>query len=380
MRTVVFVVLCVLLWALPVTAKIVYVDKYGVGGACSNDRGNPGTNPASPVCTCGAGTSRLARGDTMYIRAGTYAWNSPDFCYWSAQGIPAYGVPPLIIPSGGGSWASATVIAAYPGEHVILNGGGAGLGYATPAESWIIFDRLHLADGKLDVTSPDSTPPYCENPAPAHHIRFQNGSVYSTPGFSGGIMFLGGCGHHFEVLNNDLYNAGGGTAGHGCTDPYGCYTMYWSGNHSIFDGNRVFDNASYGFHIYASGLDNVSDNVVSNNIFYNNGFYDLRSLNNYGGGAAMVVGSGARNKVFNNLVFGNWAGIEIGYRCHNCEVYNNTVYSNEQHGIAIDTSSNHVIVRNNISYNNGRDISNSGPSTTLGPNWESANGDPQFVK
>ena len=42
MQTVILVLVSMLLWALPVTAKIVYVDKYGVGGrSCSNAGRNP---------------------------------------------------------------------------------------------------------------------------------------------------------------------------------------------------------------------------------------------------------------------------------------------------------------------------------------------------
>jgi Right handed beta helix region len=384
------VVMLSLLAVWPVGAKEIYVDKDGVAGAGCNDR-NAGTKNA-PVCSCTAGTALLSSGDTLYLRGGTYQGGPPEYCYWYAD--PSSGYPP-VIPSGQ-SWATATTIAAYPGERVVLQGGGFTLGWnVVPAESYLIFDRLHIENGYLtfnstDHTEDDGTEHCFPGPRTTHHIRFQNGSLYQSVDFAGaypesatpGIM-IGGCGNHIEFLNNDLYNAGGGTAGQNCADPYGCYAAYVNFKASIFDGNRIYDNAGYGLHLFSSdhgpgsGHIIIEDNVVSNNVFWNNGFWDLRSEGNYGGGWAFICCSGPRNKVYNNIVFGNWSGIQIDYVCDECEIYNNTSYANEEYGIAISNSRG-VQVKNNIAIYNKHDIGNFASATEVG-NWTTSHGDPRFV-
>jgi parallel beta-helix repeat protein len=382
----ILVALLSLLFVAPGEAKDVYMQATG----CSDN--NPGTIN-SPVCSCTAGTALLSSGDRLYLRGGTYQGGPPHYCYWYANTSAGY---PPEIPSGS-SWATATTIAAYPGETVVLQEGGFSLGSGVqPAERYIIFDRLHLENGFLTFESTDRTEDdgteYCwPGPNTVHHIRFQNGSVYQTAGYTGaqegggGGIMIGGCGDHIELLNNDFYNAGGGTAGQNCNDAYGCYTAYINFKDSIIDGNRIYDNAGYGLHLFSSdhrpdpGHTTISGNVVSNNAFWNNGFYDLRTQPDYyGGGWAFVCCSGPRNKVYNNLIFGNWSGAQIDYACDDCEVYNNTAYANEIYGISISSSSA-VQVTNNIAvYNGNTDIGNFSGATMVG-NWETSNGDPGFV-
>jgi Right handed beta helix region len=376
----ILVALLSLLFVAPVDARDVYVQTTG----CNDN--NPGTFN-SPVCSCTAGTALLSNGDHLYLRGGYYQGGAPHYCYWYANTSAGY---PPEIPSGS-SWASATTIAAYPGETVTIEGGGFSLGSGVqPAERYIIFDGLHLENGFLtfestDHTEDDGTEWCWPGPNTVHHIRFQNGSIYQTQNWTGGGIMIGGCGDHIELLNNDFYNAGGGTAGQNCSDPYGCYTAYINFKDSIIDGNRIYDNAGYGLHLFSSDLRpqpghvTIRGNVVSNNAFWNNGFWDLRTEPDYyGGGWAMVCCSGPQNKVYNNLIFGNWSGIQIDYACDDCEVYNNTSFANEVHGISTYASAR-VQVWNNIAvYNGNTDINNESGATLVG-NWRTTDGDPGFV-
>jgi parallel beta-helix repeat protein len=317
-----------------------YVDQDSRGGACSNS--NPGTI-TQPRCTPDAGVQLLSSGDTLYIRGARYV----------KQSIGQYGPTP--VPNGS-SWETATTIAAYPGEDAwfynsaitMING-----------NSYIIFDRLKLefSGFYMDCSS--------------HHIRFQNGVFTQVERAGSGNMIQGASSkesggpsvcdgaHHFELLNNDISNAGGGTKGDGCPDinssdpnPW-CYGMYWSGHHSLFDGNIVHGNGQYGFHIFHSGQNDVTDNVVSNNTFYDNGG---ASAQRGGMTCAVIISAGPNNKACNNLVYNNRCGIQVDYRCVNCAVIANTVYNNEAFGIAIANGSTQVLVRDNVTWGNGVDI------------------------
>ena len=73
--------------------------------ATNGSDSNPGSQ-AQPFRTINKGLKVLASGDTLYIRGGKY----------NEAINPVTGA----IPNGGGSWATATIIAGYPGETVTL--------------------------------------------------------------------------------------------------------------------------------------------------------------------------------------------------------------------------------------------------------------------
>jgi parallel beta-helix repeat protein len=308
----------------------------------SGSDSNPCTKDA-PCQTIDRGVQALRSGDTLYLQGGTYTY----------QSIGDHGPTP--VPSGS-SWETATTIAAAPGETVWLKVTSISLS----GTSYVIFDRLHVDNGSFSIDGA------------SHHVRWQNGEFTNTES-AGANMFIGGSGHHLEVLNTDIHDAGGG-GGKGCTDPYGCYGMYWSGSDSLFDNNRVYNNGGYGWHIFSSGHDNVANNVVSNSLFYGNGFTDLRGHS----GCAFILSCGPGNKAYNNVIYENACGIQIDYRCHNCEVYNNTIYGNQGYGIAI-AGSNSVAVKNNILYKNSSGIIDNVGDATLDHNWLDDGRDPGFV-
>jgi parallel beta-helix repeat protein len=138
-------------------------------------------------------------------------------------------------------------------------------------------------------------------------------------------------------------------------------TLYWSGRDGLFDGNEVYDNAGYGYHIFDSGGNETANNIVRNSTFYNNGFFDLRPILR----AGLLVSSGPNNQVYNNVVYNNFAGIQVDYRCTNCQVSNNTVYDNLYYSIYIGAGALNTIVEDNITYQNGFDIEDEGVGTVL---------------
>jgi parallel beta-helix repeat protein len=306
-------------------AATYYVDQDGLGGSCSNS--NPGTL-TQPRCTINAGVQLLSSGDTLYIRGATYL----------NQNIGQYGPTP--VPNGT-SWETATTIAAYPGETAVLQNGGIAM---INGNAYIIFDRLIMKNGGLYLD------------ASAHHIRFQNGEISAEqPGYN--IVHGTATGvHHLEVLNSRIHGA---RACH--TEAPPCqgamlgayYGIYWSGHSGIFDGNEIYDNAGYGIHLFHSGANDAANNIVSNNTIYGNGFDDgPRGLTT----CAVILATGANNKACNNVVSGNTCGIQIDYRCNDCAVIANTVYENQGFGIAIGNESHRVVVRDNVTWQNGQEI------------------------
>src|SRR5439155_3786087 len=88
---------------------------------------NPGSL-SQPFATINHGVSVLRPGDTLYIRAGTYAEELVD-------AIP-----------GGTSWTSPVTVAAYPGETVIIRPNSSSaegiLYFAASSEKYIIVKGL----------------------------------------------------------------------------------------------------------------------------------------------------------------------------------------------------------------------------------------------
>jgi parallel beta-helix repeat protein len=277
--------LAVLLWSCRGHAATYYA-------APSGSDGSPCTK-TQPCQTINKGVSLLRPGDTLYLRQGIYA-NQP-LGYPSPQPLPS-----------GNSWEQAITIASAPGETATLQGthGITLLGN----EHHIIFDRLVIQGTGLFLN--------CD----AHHIRFQNGEI--RDGVE--INLISGCGSHLEVLNSKIHGASsprGGNHGDGIGGGYG---VYWSGRDSLFEGNEVYDNAGYGFHIYYGGHTTVSNNVLRNNRVYNNGFHG-----GSGGSGSVIIANGANNQFVNNLVYGNAMGVQVSQTCTNCIVEQNTIHDNK---------------------------------------------------
>jgi parallel beta-helix repeat protein len=273
--------------------------------------------------------SKLKAGDTLYLRQGTYV-NQPI-------GHPS----PQLLPSGT-SWDNAITIASAPNETAILQGAnGITLLYD---EHYIIFDRIVLDGNGIFLD--------CD----VHHIRFQNGEVKNS---RPGDMLVMGCGSNFEVLNSKIHNAA-------------LYGFYWFGKDSMFDGNEVYDNAGYAYHIFLSCSTNVSNNScstnVSNNIVRNNTIHGNGFNGGPGGSGGLLISSGSNNQAYNNVVYGNAAGIQVDYGCTNCRVSNNTIYDNAGYGLFIGAGASGTIVEDNVIYQNGLAIENHSGGTIFRDN------------
>ena len=293
-------------------AAVYYVATTGSGTTCSL---------AAPCGSIPVGIGKLSAGDTLYLRQGIYADVLID----------------TSVPSGT-SWANAVTISGYPGETVTLLRGNIKL-FGGASTAYVVFHNLSL----------DCAGTECQIylMAPVHHIRFDTVEIKNSTTSSSGAGMIAGNAPYIEFLRMKVHNAGNGNCS--VHSNQGCYGFYVNGHHLLFDGLEVYDNGGNGLTLYHSGGTDVTDNIVRNSIFYNNGFNDARGL----AGNGLILTSGARNTAYNNIVYGNrGSGISVNYYCDNCGVYNNTAYNNVGFGIEVGGSTG-VIVRNNISYQNG---------------------------
>jgi len=300
--------------ARPAHAATYYASPSGGGSTCSE--GNP--------CSLAGGLGRMASGDTLLLKGGTYT------TYLSyVQG--------LAVPSGGGSWATASVLASAPNETAILRPtGNSNVVQIDNNANWIIFDRLVL-DGSGMPDSPFNDIVFM-NPGPnLHHLRWNQVELKNSPhhGFAASGAFM----EFIDCYIHDLQT----------------YGWYFTGHDSLFRGNTIVNTGGSAFHIYDSGQTTLSNNVVEGNRISNVGHASRDYEGNYRGIHALIMTSGSNNIAKNNLVYGSWGGIQVGDTCLNCKVYNNTVYgSTDGSGIQLSSGNggDNMEVINNISYAN----------------------------
>lgn len=298
----------------------------------------------TPKQTIGNGVTCLAAGDTLSIRAGTYA----EILEW-------FGWPGGTL---GTSWATAITISAYANEAVTIKPGGSGQSYilvmrgsgsgATDAPKYVIFNGITF-DGtnvsgnyEIGVRAWDATTtPNAD--APAHHIRFQNGRITNGQAGQGILVSWGSDG--VEIINMEIDHNNGPT-----NVPNNTQGIYGAANDLLVERCTIHDNWGYGISNINSvpGLDN-SRQTIRNNRVYNNGLGGT-------GLGGINLGEGTGNLIYNNVVYGNAGpGIILGFGSGSdgTLIYNNTVYNNTGIGIYIRPQDSNALIRNNISYSNG---------------------------
>jgi parallel beta-helix repeat protein len=282
----------------------------------------------------------LRPGDILYIKQGTYTEAL-------IHNIPR-----------GNSWTQAVTIAAYPGHVVTLRPSGTGsvLRFIEPQQYIIVrglvLDAGGVAGDVVKITSSGSG-------SAAHHIRIDDCEVKN--GTMNGIMTTDGA-HSNEFIGLDVHDNGRSDFNHG---------MYLSTDSNLVEGSDVHANAGWGIHIY-SAYGSTSNNVVRRNRLYNNARVGGR-------GSGVLVSSGSGHQVYNNLVWGNYAGIDAWSRAQNVLIANNVVYANRWVGIFVVSGAVNTRVQNNITWQNGDgdDYANQGSGTTQ--NFNLIGVDPHFV-
>ncbi len=321
--------------------------------ATTGSNGNPGTL-ASPKLTITAGLALLSAGDTLYIRGGTYDERLSNV----TSNIP-----------GGSSWSTATTIAGYPGETVIIKPTAQNstnlLDMRRPSQlsgqvnEWIIwqdliFDGTNVSGGgtinigqshnRMSRVEVKNTGACCGNP--------ENNAAISIGGDDGGVV-VGVEFTHGSVHDNHLVS---GTL-NGTNAPYGFYDSRSTG--TIIEYSDIYRNGGFGIHGYSSNNDHNSA------IYRYNRLWDNQLYAGPPESAHIIATSGSGHQVYGNVMWNTASGPNtsllngiMASSGSGTLIANNTIYNTPRSGILIGTSgASGVIVVNNIIVNSNTNAS-----------------------
>ena len=323
------------------TGKTYYVSTTG------DDKNNTGTL-SKPFRTFARASKAMASGDTLYIRKGLYT-------------------EPMIHGDNGftfrnGTSSARTRYAAFPGEEkqVILKPTSGNfviyLSYnaAYIELSGLVIDGTNAVSYAVKLGAADTGPLY------AHHIRiFKNEIRYGRMGISNG----GDC----EIIGNEIHHM----------KQYGIYTR---DNNGLVEGNIFRDNGRYAIHHFQQNK-SVNNWIFRNNIFLRNGrgYYSVTRKIFYKD-PAVIISRGKNNKFYNNILYDNHAGIQVGLGAIDALVANNTVFRSDTYGIEVSSayagSRNARIVNNLVWASKGINIRDDATNTLIKANWTS---DPKVI-
>jgi hypothetical protein len=297
----------------------------------------------SPWLTLAYGlTHGTHKGDTLYLRTGTYAG--------------------VVIETGfiesGTAWTAGnfTTVAGYPGETVnITNGSGGNIvKFQNNTIQYVLLQNL-VFNGASAGGGQDAECVYVN----ADHIHFDHVTVKNSDNFGLGVSagITDASVLYSRITGNGVAGVDG-TWGHG---------LYITGTHGVYKYNEVDSNYGYGFHLYGSGSE-VTYNEVSHNTVHGNGHSGNAS-------AGILLSHGIGNIAFDNLIYDNLDVAMMTYSSADAaQFYNNTAFRNTTYcGTAQYYISNPSYI-NNICYGNGtddiRDLGGSGGSVIDTTNYK----------
>jgi len=292
----------------------------------------------TPRRTIARGLECLSAGDVLYVRGGIYSESLTD-------GETDFS---------GASWSSPTRIAAYNGERVVLKAPpGASFAIQIGRRHHVVFDGLEV-DGTgvvYDAVKLNGT---------SHHIRFQNGAIYNAT-HQGVNIQDDATGH--ELIDLEIHDNGTSDLDHG---------IYIATSNNLVERSRIYGNSGYGVHVYNGACQCANGNQVRGNRIQANG---LRAR-----GFGIILGSGTGNVAANNVVVGNYGGIQVAHGApRDTQVVSNTVADNGPWGgIVVQAEAVATRVANNIAWRSaGGDLSDAGSTTAMAGNLVGI--DPRFV-
>jgi parallel beta-helix repeat protein len=197
-----------------------------------------------------SGSRGVRAGDTVWVRGGTYR-------------------PGELMAS-----LSGAIVRAYPGEHPAIDGNLAIVGANTTYWGLEFYQSNPLATGKMGVN------------VRAPGTRLINNVIHDA-GMSGVGFWMEA--PNSEATGNIVYNNGT----HGNQD-HGFYVQNSSGTKLLRD-NLVFDNSSYGFHLYVSDNQYARNVTLDGNVAWNNGTIASARPDYFAGGSTVESGIVVKN-------------------------------------------------------------------------------------
>ncbi len=396
----VLLILAFLLCTIPAQAANLYV-------ATTGSDSNAGTIGSPFLTAQHAYTAVAACGDTIYIRGGTYDGKFVNGrVVYSNQAKSVILVDEIhsAVTTACGSYANGITIRNYPGEDVRLTRDGLGpaqsitglasqaiddsgsvhvhddyyLTFQGEAGHPIVWDGTTMARGFKDSDG-NWNGSACIGGLQANHVRFWH---IKCDGSSGNGVGVDADYNEFDYMEVS-----------GIVYTHGAYLS--QGNHFVIDHSSFHDNGCYGMQIYDAVNLNIDDNIVRNSVFYNNNYISVdidgnpvpRHVSGCGGG--LVISSGHRDLVYNNIFYDNGAyGLVVFTSMYDCQILNNTIARNQW---GLRSSGVRCNVQNNLisgqtltvdaeGGTGGIDIDDiNGSNTTIVNNITAANGDPKFT-
>jgi hypothetical protein len=154
------------------------------------------------------------------------------------------------------------------------------------------------------------------------------------------------------------------------------HEFYIDSSNCLVEGCEAYNGHGAGIQVQGNTV-NSANNIIRNNIVHD-------MVGSIGGGdrrwGIVLSGLNTGTQVYNNVVYniplGSGYGIHI-FHGDSTTIYFNTIYNAAAIGI-FDDGGNSAVIRNNIAYNNGTNISLNG-SSIASNNWTNTNGNPLFV-
>lgn len=320
--------------------------------ACASVDGDE--DPGVYKATVASGIACLtSAGDRLTVKAGTYTGSSAVI-----KNLPTAGTAgnPIIIEGDPSSVDGCAISSTCP---TLLQPSGASSGslitksYVTVRKFRIDHQNMkQFAILGLEIASPASITGITVEDVEAYGTRLVNtatacgagGGFGATPSVNNSVFRRI---HAHDLGNFDPANP----CSHG---------LYLQGDDILVEDSVSHDNANTGIQCYNSN--STSDGRADR--------CTIRRSKFYSNGAAGVLVEGNDDKVYHNLIYGNGAGVLLGYtgtlRAH---VYGNTIYNNSGSGIQFRSTADDSEAKNNIIFGNDLAIeipADSGGSTATG--------------
>lgn len=337
-------------------AKNIYVAPNG----SDSNAGNIGT----PLATFGAAYNKVAAGDTVYFRGGTYAIQESEIMSYEENGLYAC----VFHIQKSGTASKRTVYAGYPGERPVFDFSNVKPSGKRIAAFYIHGNYIHLKN--FDVVGVQVT---ITTHTQSEAITIRRGNSYNLvenvavhDGMAIGFVVWRGSNNLF--LNCDAYNNYDSVSESGSgenTDGFGCHARAQdTGN--VFRSCRAWWNSDDGFDLISNLAPVTFDNCWA---FYN-GFKPntyTKAANGNGfkaGGYGLSVQSAAvaapMNTINNCIAYRNRTnGFYSNHHLTGDYWYNNTAYSNgvnydmrnqKSWDVATDVEGYDHVLKNNIAF------------------------------
>lgn len=301
--------------------------------ACASVDGDE--DPGVYRATVSGGISCLSSGDRLTVKSGTYTGSTAVI-----KNVPA-GVSaesPTIIEGDPASIEGCAISSTCP---TLLQPNGATSG-SVIAVSHVIVRKFRIDHQNMKQYAVLGME--ISSPATITDITFEDIEAYGTRltsttacGAGGGFGSTAAVtfGTFRRVHAHDLGNF----------DPANpcSHGLYLQGDDMLVEDSVSHDNANTGMQCYNGHTtsDGRPDRcTIRRSVFYNNG-------------AAGIAAEGWDNKIYHNLIYGNGAGILLGYTGANrAHVYGNTIYNNSGSGIQFRATAIDSEAKNNIIFGN----------------------------